>query len=81
MLQFILFLLLSLGFLALNSGTLPLRLPQAVLVGLALERPLSAEVVLQRELRLPLEVPVLYVLLVLLQQSFALTIIYNGMEL
>ena len=72
-LQFVLFLLLlSLGLLALNVGTLPLGLAQAVLVGLALQRPLAAEVVLQRGLRLPLEVPLLYVLLVLFQQCVAL---------
>ena len=69
--QFVLF-LLFLGLLALDVGALPLGLAQAVLVRLALERPLPAEVVLQRELRLPLEVPVLDVLLVLLQQRLAL---------
>ena len=71
-LQFVLFLLLSLDLLALSVGTLPLGLAQAVLVGLALQRPLAAEVVLQRGLRLPLEVPLLYVLLVLFQQCVAL---------
>ena len=44
-LQFIFFLLLRL-FLAFNASSLPLGLTEAILVGLALQRPLSTEIVL-----------------------------------
>ena len=72
-LQFNLFIFLLFGLsLALGPCPLPLGLPKAVLVCLATERPLSAEEILQRELLLPLEVPLLYVLLVLLKQCLAL---------